>query len=184
MRSSIDWLQVRAGSLRLWRLPGKTWQVDEAICHYQERCQDRCTFGDAHMISEVAFQQGQVAEAKDHFQKASNLNPNLAQPHNYLGKVFIAKETSTTLSYNSKRRCVFILTFQKPRKTCALLNRVKRQMDTMRREFFVLCCVHSFIVLDSWTTSLALGSSPGCTCFLPRRRVFHAGFIFWTMNRI
>ena len=32
---------------------------------------------------------GQVAEAKDHFQKASNLNPKLAQPHNYLGKVFM-----------------------------------------------------------------------------------------------
>ena len=29
------------------------------------------------------------AEAREHFQKASALNPKLAQPHNYLGKVFM-----------------------------------------------------------------------------------------------
>ena len=45
---------------------------------------------DAHIdLGSLLFNKGQVAEAKDHFQKASNLNPNLAQPHNYLGKVFM-----------------------------------------------------------------------------------------------
>ncbi|HEY4272322.1 MAG TPA: tetratricopeptide repeat protein [Candidatus Udaeobacter sp.] len=28
-------------------------------------------------------------QAKEHFQKASELNPKLAQPHNYLGKIFM-----------------------------------------------------------------------------------------------
>jgi Flp pilus assembly protein TadD len=37
----------------------------------------------------LVFEKGELAEAKDHFQKACNLNPKLAQPHNYLGKVFM-----------------------------------------------------------------------------------------------
>src|SRR5205823_8642718 len=92
---------------------------------------------DAHIdLGSLLLDKGDVAEAKNHFQKASNLNPKLAQPHNYLGKSLCGKETSITLSYNSRRHCVCIPTFQKPRKTCASLNRVKRQMDMNETRIF------------------------------------------------
>src|SRR5207247_2097497 len=40
-------------------------------------------------LGNLLLDKGDVAEAKNHFQKASNLNPKLAQPPNYLGKVFM-----------------------------------------------------------------------------------------------
>jgi Flp pilus assembly protein TadD len=51
---------------------------------------------DAHVdLGSLLFEKGQLAEAKDHFQKASNLDPKLAQPHNYLGKVFMREGNLT-----------------------------------------------------------------------------------------
>jgi Flp pilus assembly protein TadD len=45
---------------------------------------------DAHLdLGSLLFEKGELAEAKDHFQKASNFNPKLAQPHNYLGRVLM-----------------------------------------------------------------------------------------------
>jgi Flp pilus assembly protein TadD len=45
---------------------------------------------DAHIdLGNLLFETGQTADAREHFQKASTLNPKLAQPHNYLGKVFM-----------------------------------------------------------------------------------------------
>jgi Flp pilus assembly protein TadD len=45
---------------------------------------------DAHIdLGSLLFEKGELAKAKDHLQKTSNLNPKLAQPHNYLGKVFM-----------------------------------------------------------------------------------------------
>ena len=45
---------------------------------------------DAHIdLGSLVFEKGELAEAREHFQKASALNPKLAQPHNYLGKVFM-----------------------------------------------------------------------------------------------
>jgi Flp pilus assembly protein TadD len=43
----------------------------------------------------LIFDKGDLSEAKEHFQKASNLNPKLAQPHNYLGKVFMREGNLT-----------------------------------------------------------------------------------------
>jgi Flp pilus assembly protein TadD len=39
----------------------------------------------------LLFESGETAEAKEHFQKASTLNPKLAQPHNYLGKILMSQ---------------------------------------------------------------------------------------------
>jgi len=45
---------------------------------------------DAHIdLGSLLFEKGDTAEAREHFQKASELNPKLAQPHNYLGKVLM-----------------------------------------------------------------------------------------------
>jgi len=35
------------------------------------------------------LEKGELTEARGHFEKASELNPKLAQPHNYLGKVLM-----------------------------------------------------------------------------------------------
>jgi Flp pilus assembly protein TadD len=46
-------------------------------------------------LGSLLFENGETAEAKDHFQKASALSPKLAQPHNYLGKVFMREGNSS-----------------------------------------------------------------------------------------
>jgi Flp pilus assembly protein TadD len=35
------------------------------------------------------LEKDELTEAREHFEKASELNPKLAQPHNYLGKVLM-----------------------------------------------------------------------------------------------
>ena len=40
-------------------------------------------------LGNLLFENGEIAEAREHFQKAAALNPKLAQPHNYLGKVLM-----------------------------------------------------------------------------------------------
>jgi Flp pilus assembly protein TadD len=37
----------------------------------------------------LLLEKGDLTEAREHFEKASNLNPKLAQPHNYLGQVLM-----------------------------------------------------------------------------------------------
>jgi Flp pilus assembly protein TadD len=37
----------------------------------------------------LLLEEGELTEAQEHFAKASELNPKLAQPHNYLGKVLM-----------------------------------------------------------------------------------------------
>jgi len=37
----------------------------------------------------LLLEKGDLTEAREHFEKASELNPKLAQPHNYLGKVLM-----------------------------------------------------------------------------------------------
>jgi Flp pilus assembly protein TadD len=45
---------------------------------------------DAHLdLGSLLLEKSDLAEAREHFAKASDLNPKLAQPHNYLGKVLM-----------------------------------------------------------------------------------------------
>jgi tetratricopeptide (TPR) repeat protein len=45
---------------------------------------------DAHIdLGSLLFNKGELAEAKECFQKASEFNPKLAQPHNYLGEILM-----------------------------------------------------------------------------------------------
>ena len=45
---------------------------------------------DAHLdLGGLLLEKGELTEAREHFAKASELNPKLAQPHNYLGKVLM-----------------------------------------------------------------------------------------------
>jgi len=37
----------------------------------------------------LLLEKGELTEAREHFEKASEINPKLAQPHNYLGKVLM-----------------------------------------------------------------------------------------------
>jgi tetratricopeptide (TPR) repeat protein len=47
---------------------------------------------DAHLdLGGLLLEKGELTEARDHFAKASELNPKLAQPHNYLGKVLMSE---------------------------------------------------------------------------------------------
>jgi tetratricopeptide (TPR) repeat protein len=39
----------------------------------------------------LLLERGDPTEAREHFEKASELNPKLAQPHNYLGKVLMSQ---------------------------------------------------------------------------------------------
>jgi Tfp pilus assembly protein PilF len=43
----------------------------------------------------LLLEKGELAEAKSHFQSALKIDPKLAQPHNYLGKVFMAEGNMT-----------------------------------------------------------------------------------------
>ena len=40
-------------------------------------------------LGSLLLEKGELTEAREHFEKASELNPKLAQPHNYLGKVLM-----------------------------------------------------------------------------------------------
>jgi Flp pilus assembly protein TadD len=40
-------------------------------------------------LGNLLLEKSEFAEAREHFAKASELNPKLAQPHNYLGKVLM-----------------------------------------------------------------------------------------------
>jgi Flp pilus assembly protein TadD len=45
---------------------------------------------DAHIdLGSLLLEKAELTEAREHFEKASELNPKLAQPHNYLGKVLM-----------------------------------------------------------------------------------------------
>ena len=79
---------------------------------------------------------GRLPKQKTIFRRRPTSIQNLLNHITTSAKSLCAKGTPTTLSYNSKKRCVFILTFQKPRKTCALRNKVKRQMATNEARIF------------------------------------------------
>jgi len=47
---------------------------------------------DAHIdLGTLLLEKGELAEAREHLEKASGLNPKLAQPHNYLGKILMSQ---------------------------------------------------------------------------------------------
>jgi Flp pilus assembly protein TadD len=37
------------------------------------------------------LEKGELTEAREHLERASKLNPKLAQPHNYLGKILMSQ---------------------------------------------------------------------------------------------
>jgi len=45
---------------------------------------------DAHIdLGSLLLEKSDLTEAREHFKKASEIKPKLAQPHNYLGKVLM-----------------------------------------------------------------------------------------------
>jgi tetratricopeptide (TPR) repeat protein len=47
---------------------------------------------DAHIdLGTLLLGKGELPEARGHFEKATELNPKLAQPHNYLGKILLSQ---------------------------------------------------------------------------------------------
>src|SRR5205807_6017918 len=68
----------------------KHGKLDEATAQYREAVRGYRSFVDAQIdLGTALLEKDDFAGAKEHLQTASKLDPKLAQPHNYLGKIFM-----------------------------------------------------------------------------------------------
>jgi len=64
--------------------------LDEATAQYREAVRVDPSLVDAQIdLGTALLEKGDFAGAKEHLQTASKFDPKLAQPHNYLGKIFM-----------------------------------------------------------------------------------------------
>src|SRR5246127_1375297 len=67
----------------------KHGKLDEAIAQYREAVRADPSYVDAQIdLGTALLEKGDLSEAKAHLEVATKLDPKLAQPHNYLGKIF------------------------------------------------------------------------------------------------